>query len=452
MKDLLRLAQFRRLVGAWTIGNFADSALFLTLAVWAKDLTGSSGAAGLVFFCLGVPMLISPLFGLLADRMRRRPLLIASNLLAAGAVLGLLAVRAPSDVWLLYAVTVVYGGLGSLNGAAQSGLLRTMLSDEHLGPANAMFMTIDQGLRILTPLVGAGLYAVYGGPTLAVATAIMLTVTAGGLALVRVVEPKPDRGSATARSDAGWRALAAGFAHLRRTPQLLSIVIGLGAALSVIGLFDSLLFAVVEHGLHRSPEFFGVLMSAQGAGSILGGLTAVRLMKACGPVRAVGVALLTMAAGSIPFLAGNVALVLVGMVAAGAAIPWAFVSMATTRQKLTPNHLQGRTASATGVSLQVPQLVSTGVGAAIVALVDYRLLTVIATVIIAMAGLWLVQRARRSVPPEAEVREVSAVDATGDAAAGPAVRPAVGPASNPASDVVVDAAGAEPTPGEPVAS
>ena len=434
MKDLLRLAQFRRLLGAWTIGNFADSALFLTLAVWAKDLTGSSGAAGLVFFCLGVPMLVSPLFGLLADRVRRRPLLIASNLLAAAAVLGLLAVRAPSDVWLLYAVTVVYGGLGSLNGAAQSGLLRTMLSDDHLGPANAMFMTIDQGLRILTPLVGAGLYAVYGGPTLAVATAAMLVVTAGGLALVRVVEPKPDR-EGHARSDAGWRALAAGFAHLRRTPQLLSIVIGLGAALSVIGLFDSLLFAVVEHGLHRSPEFFGVLMSAQGAGSILGGLTAVRLMTTFGPVRAVGLALLTMAAGSVPFLTGNVALVLVGMAAAGAAIPWAFVAMATTRQKLTPNHLQGRTASATGVSLQVPQLASTGVGAAIVAVVDYRLLTVIATVIIALAGVWLVLRARRVAAPEADVQEM----------------PAVGAAAT-SSDVDVDAAGPEPAPGEPVHS
>lgn len=390
MKELLRLTQFRRLLGAWTIGNFADSALFLTLAVWAKDLTGSSGAAGFVFFCLGAPVLAAPLFGLLADRVRRRPLLIASNLLAAGAVLGLLAVRAPSDIWILYLVTVAYGALGSVNGAAQSGLLRTMLADDQLGPANAMFMTIDQGFRILTPLVGAGLYALWGGPVLAFGTATLLIVTAGGLVVVRVHEPKPQpEQDRDAHPDTGWRALAAGFAHLRRTAVLRTIVIGLAVSLSVIGLFDSLLFAVVEHGLHRSPEFFGVLMSAQGAGSIIGGITAVRLMKALGPVRAVGVALATMAAGSVPFLISNVALVLVGMVAAGMAIPWAFVAMATTRQRLTPNHLQGRTASATGVSLQLPQLVSTGVGAAIVSVVDYRVLTVAAAVVIAAAALWL---------------------------------------------------------------
>lgn len=46
MKHLLRLASFRRLLGGWTIGNLADSALYLTLAIWAKDLTGSSAAAG----------------------------------------------------------------------------------------------------------------------------------------------------------------------------------------------------------------------------------------------------------------------------------------------------------------------------------------------------------------------------------------------------------------------
>lgn len=394
MKQLLRVAQFRRLLGAWTIGNFADSALFLTLAVWAKDLTGSSGAAGLVFFCLGAPVLAGPLFGLLADRVRRRPLLIIGNLLSAGAVLGLLAVHTAADVWLLYLVTVGYGALGVLNGAAMSGLLRTMLSDGQLGPANALFSTIDQGLRILTPLVGAGLYAVWGGPALAVAVAVMLVATAGGLALVPVREPKPaaDTGHAL-DSDSGWRALAAGMAHLRRTPVLRDIVTGLAIALSVIGLFDSLLFAVVQHGLHRSPEFFGVLMSAQGAGSILGGVTAVALMSRFGATRAVGVALSTFAAADVLFLFSSVPLVLLGEVAAGMAIPWAFVALATTRQQLTPNQLQGRTAAATSLALQTPQLVSTGVGAALVALVDYRLLVVLAAVVIGVAGLWLLRTA-----------------------------------------------------------
>jgi hypothetical protein len=184
---------------------------------------------------------------------------------------------------------------------------------------------------------------------------------------------------------------------------LRDIVTGLAVALSVVGLFDSLLFAVVQHGLHRSPEFFGVLMSAQGAGSILGGVAAVAMMGRVGATRTVGIALTTLAAGSVPFLSGSVPLVLLGEVAAGTAIPWVFVALATTRQQLTPNHLQGRTAAATGLALQAPQLVSTGVGAALVALVDYRLLIVLAAVVIGLAGLWLLRAAgaRASTPEPA---------------------------------------------------
>src|SRR5690625_6378019 len=72
MKNLLQHRLFRRLLGGWTIGNLADSALYLTLAIWAKDLTDSSAAAGLVFFALGVPILATPLLGMLADRWHRK--------------------------------------------------------------------------------------------------------------------------------------------------------------------------------------------------------------------------------------------------------------------------------------------------------------------------------------------------------------------------------------------
>lgn len=404
MRELLRVPHFRRLVSVWTIGNFADSALFLTLAVWAKDLTGSSGAAGLVFFCLGLPVLLAPVFGLLADRVKRRPLLIVSNLCAAAAVLALLGVRTADDVWLLYAVTFLYGALGTINGAAQSGLLRTMLKDEHLGTANAAFMTIDQGLRVLTPVVGAALYAGFGGPALAGATAVLLTITALGLLTVRIVEPRPERADLPdALVDTGFRALAAGFAHLRRTPVLVTMVVGLGVSLGVIGMFDSLLFAVVEHGLGREASFFGVLMSAQGAGSILGGVTAAWLLRKIGPLRSVGVALALIAVAGLGFLVPHVVVVLIASALAGVAIPWAFVALATTRQRLTPVALQGRSAAATNVSLQVPQLVATATGAALVGAVDFRVLTVIASVVIAMASGWVLVRARSTARAEVAV-------------------------------------------------
>ncbi len=159
----LREPRFRRLLVGWSLSNFGDSALYLSLAIWAKDLTGSNAAAGLIFFALAVPVFLSPLGGHLADRVRRRPLLVGTNLVGAVMVLALLAVSSVADLWILYAVAFGYGLLGTVIGSAQSGLLRDLLPDEDLAVANSALSTIDQGLRILSPLVGAGIYAAYGG-------------------------------------------------------------------------------------------------------------------------------------------------------------------------------------------------------------------------------------------------------------------------------------------------
>ena len=54
------------------LSSFGDSALYLSLAIWAKDLTGSNAAAGAVFSALGLPMLFAPLAGQLARGASRR--------------------------------------------------------------------------------------------------------------------------------------------------------------------------------------------------------------------------------------------------------------------------------------------------------------------------------------------------------------------------------------------
>ena len=75
--------------------------------LWVKELTGSSSAAGLVFLCIVAPGLLSPLAGLLVDRIRRRTVLIIVNPLTALAVLPLLLVHDEGDVWLIYVVATL---------------------------------------------------------------------------------------------------------------------------------------------------------------------------------------------------------------------------------------------------------------------------------------------------------------------------------------------------------
>ena len=138
-------------------------AVYLTLAIWVKDLTGSDAAAGLVFLFLGLPAFLAPVAGHVADRFSRRRLVVIANLVGALGVLSLVFVRDAGDVWIVYVVTFGYGLLTYLTSACASGLIKDLVPDDGLAAANGLLATIDQGLRLLSPLAGAGLYAAFGG-------------------------------------------------------------------------------------------------------------------------------------------------------------------------------------------------------------------------------------------------------------------------------------------------
>lgn len=146
------------------LSSLGDSALWLALGIWIKTLTGSDAAAGLSFFMLALGSLASPLGGLLADRLRRRPLLIAVNAATAALVLLLLLVRGQGQVWLIYAVLVGYGVSAAVLTPAQTALLQTLLPAELLGAANSALQTAQWGMRLITPLLGAGLLTAFGRP------------------------------------------------------------------------------------------------------------------------------------------------------------------------------------------------------------------------------------------------------------------------------------------------
>src|ERR1700761_4398995 len=205
---VLRDRRFRRLLVGQVVSSVAVSALYLALGIWAKDLTHSNALAGLVFLALGVPSLLSPLGGHLIDKVRRRkPLLIITNAALGGVVLTLLAVHGRQQLWLIYAVAAAAGLATDVLMSSRSALVKDMLSDDELGPANALLQTLSQGTRLLSPLLGAGMYTVLGGHGLSLTVASLFAVAAIALCAVRVTESEPE-----AHTGIGLRTqLMAGF-------------------------------------------------------------------------------------------------------------------------------------------------------------------------------------------------------------------------------------------------
>ena len=120
MRALLADRNARLLLVGQSLSLFGDRAMYLALSVWVKTLTGSNAAAGLVFFVLAAPGLIAPVFGLAVDRLRKRPLMIATDISIGLVLLALLLVQDRSDVWMIYAVTFLYGAAGCLFSGAGS--------------------------------------------------------------------------------------------------------------------------------------------------------------------------------------------------------------------------------------------------------------------------------------------------------------------------------------------
>jgi MFS family permease len=387
MRAILRIRDVRIFFAGWTVSVFGDWAMFIVLGVWAKALTGSNAAAGLVFFALSLPSLFSPLAGLLVDRVRRRPLLIVTYAVEAVVVLALLAVHGRSDIWILYAVTGFYGAAGTVAASARSALMTTTLPKEVLGEANGLFQSVREGLRLIAPLLGAGIYSAFGGGTVAVLDAASFLAVVVAVLLMRAPEPRFERVEHDFVSE-----VMAGARHIFRTLPLRQIVLATGACLLVVGFAETIIFAVLDQGLHRPPSFFGVLSSFQGVGAIVGGVSAPRILRRLGDVRLCGMGMAAFALGDLTMVSSSLALVLAGIVVAGCGVSWLIVGLATAIQVRTPLRLQGRVASAADVFVSTPQTVSIALGALLVSFVDYRILVVTMAAVVSCCAAYLISR------------------------------------------------------------
>jgi MFS family permease len=397
VRALLAHRDARFYLAGQALSTVGDNALWLAMGIWVKILTGSSSAAGLVFFAFTCGILLAPVTGLVADRLRRRPLLIGANLAAAAGVCCLLLVQGRGQVWLIYPVMFGYGALSSLIYSAQTALLAVMLPADLLGEANSLLQMAAMGLRVVSPLLGAGLLAWAGPVPVVLLDAGTFVAAAGAVAALRVREPAP------VAAAAHWRAeLMAGIRYVSHTPVLRRLLIASVIALLVFGFFETVPFTVIGQGLHRAPAFLGVLEAVMGAGALAGGALAAPVMRRTGERALVALALAVAAAACLLLIPPSLPVVLAAMGLLGLSIVWVNVGAITLIQRRTPASLLGRVDAALTMSITVPQTVSIALGAALVAVVDYRLLLAMMTVVIVIAAAYLAREPRARKSPESD--------------------------------------------------
>lgn len=386
MRAVLRRPDFRLLFAGLVASMLGDSVLLLALAIWVKDLTGSDGAAGMTLLFVCLPYLAAPLGGWVVDRVRRRPFFIGVSAASALALAPLYAVRDAGDLWIIYLVAAGYGCSHVLLAATLNALLKHLLPDELLADANGVLQTVKQGLRMGGPLLGAALYAAFGGGAIAAFAAGCFLTAAGVVSLLRMAEARPEP------SESHWLTeAAAGSRYLFTQAALRRTAVAVALTMLALGFGESLVFAVVDKGLHRPPTFVGVFSSLQGVGSIVGGIAAAWLIRRRGELGAMATGIAAVALGCAAMMYPLLGPVLTGAVVMGAGFTGAVVAFNTVLQRRTPDRLVGRVSGAAEMVITLPQLASIAGGALLVTVVDYRILfaAMAGMMVLAATYLWL---------------------------------------------------------------
>ncbi len=167
MNPYLRLLRtnrdFRLLYIGQTISQLGD--WFNAVAVYALllDLTGSATAVAMVMIVQYLPAaIVGPIAGVVVDRVDRRRLMIAADVLRGCLILALLLVRRREQVWIVYVVMALVFAAQAFFEPARTATIPNVTSDEELLPANALSSATWSAMLAIGASIGGVVTAVFG--------------------------------------------------------------------------------------------------------------------------------------------------------------------------------------------------------------------------------------------------------------------------------------------------
>ncbi|MBI2866006.1 MAG: MFS transporter [Chloroflexi bacterium] len=381
---------FRSFRFLW-IGSFFSGAgqwIQQTSIYWiVYDITGSGSILGLVNAMRFVPMLLlAPVSGVAADRMDRRKLMVASEILLILVLLGLAAglTLGQVQVWHLFAFTLLAGTAMIMGGPARQTLAFDLVPRSAVPNAVSLLISAMSFTRILGPSV-AGYMIAYLGPegsffTIAAAH-VGVTITIFMIAFPPRSTPSRQRGSFL--KEAGE-----GIGYVVKEPNARGVVLlAFLAPLFLIPSFTALMPIFAKDVFHTGPAGLGLLLSSVGLGGLLGALFTASLghydrrgLLALGSLMLFSLSMLGFA------LSPSMAVALPLLVLAGFAEMTYMTTNQTMLQLMAPDHMRGRVISVlslTPAGISAGSLTA-GVGADLVGAPSYAATM---AVVAAMLGL-----------------------------------------------------------------
>jgi MFS family permease len=261
--SLLSNARFLRLWIGQGASFIGDAVSMVALVVLVVQVTGSASAVGGALVARLLPTIASPLAGVIADRVDRRIVLVASDLARAVLVLGLVFAR---DLATIYVLVFLMGLARTVFNPTVRAAFPSVVGGGDLTRANALISGTFSTSIMVGPALGGLLVASIGVDAAFLADAVTYLVSA--ILLSTVPLPRPRRES---EEEAGFvRELRSGFGYLLGTRVPLAIVVGAFLTILTINATVPAEVFLAKETFGAGDVGYGLLVSLWGGGMVLG--------------------------------------------------------------------------------------------------------------------------------------------------------------------------------------
>jgi MFS family permease len=305
-------------------------------------LTDSAASLGLASFVALAPTLFLSLYaGVLADRLDRRRLLLATQVAIGllAAALALLVTAGVVEFWQILVIAFLAGTAQALGLPAFQALVPMLVERRVVGNAIALNSAQFNLSRILGPVLAGVLVASVGE-----AASFWLNAVAAGVLVYALHTIRLPRHEAMTRAEAGlWSNLLDGLRYVRSQKVLAALLALSGAPALFVLPYLALMPVYARDILAIGPTGLGLLTAAVGIGAVGGalGIALLRPQGSNGRVLVVGMAWSAVALAAFA-LSQVVWLSCLALAALGGAMIAYYTSTNTLVQLLAPSRFRGR--------------------------------------------------------------------------------------------------------------
>jgi MFS transporter, DHA3 family, macrolide efflux protein len=362
MKALLSNRNFIPLWIGQMVSYLGDQFMLVAaLAVVSKLAGANSGivTAGLGLSNAAPTIILGLIGGVLVDRLDRKWVMIATDVIRGIALFSLLLVNNdPNNLWLFFVVLAVTGAASTLFYPARASALPAIVPRRTLAGANAL---LEAGfvIALVFGALLAGVLVQQFGPNLAFGfNGVAYMFSALMIYLLRIPKRPP---SVSTSASQVWHELRDGLAYIWRTRSMRYIM---GMSIMVSGSIGAVLLLSLEYltkELRVGPSQYGVVIAILGVGIVVGGILIQRLSKYLPTNRLVAAAIALNGLAMLGFVLHpvfNVVCIFTALI--GFSMVVARAVLGTLTQAIPPEEYRGRVQAAFNLMSSVPLALAVG--------------------------------------------------------------------------------------------